>query len=58
MSAATYKLSVTVTKDGDWYTVSVECNGFAGEVMSVSIEYAFKGAYDECMARLAEGTKP
>jgi len=56
--AAQYKLEVMVCKDGRDYTVTCSCNGFSGQGKDMYIEEAFKESYEECMARLAEGTKP
>jgi hypothetical protein len=50
-----YKLSATVEWNGEWCTVTVECNGFVGSDRALSVDSAFRRAHEECMARMAEG---
>jgi hypothetical protein len=57
----TYKLAVTVESKpgysdiGKDYTVTAELSGFVGEGKSTQLAYAFSNAYDDLMAKVAEG---
>jgi|GEM_PF-2462572 len=39
-----------------WWWISVEVNGFEGSGDGSSVGYAFEHAYEDAMAKLAEGT--
>ena len=61
MRPTTYKLAVTVeAKRGEYgigneYTVTAELSGFVGKGKSSQLSLAFGEAYEDLMAKVAEG---